>query len=1002
MASDPQIFKQNSTLLGEDDTTLPKPAATDSALQRFNTPPTTAYDKINLHSTPKASTSVATQSQLDAAHKTHAAITALSPITSAGATTGGPPKTPADDKASESAPLAQPEDVDDVDTPTNSPSTPRRHQSPRISPSPGIGRGAGRQQTTLDSAQDRSPSPISQPTAGQRTPISDQSSGVGRGSLGPGNRIPPSGRAHSAPAPHRGPRPQHLRVYKKWQPDDKYGPPPPSYDPKEMMEDILLCSTYYSDDESLEAAKSQRSYQGKHHEKYPYADVPSPSSVAEPQSIKDAARDREIEILHIIESLQGNVRELLATQQFHSQLFAKLNTNLDASTDTDNSRPLQDAQVQVQFQQIDHKLTQIDQLDQKLDQLTARLDRMVQNQPIMMDDQITSKFEHILDDLTARVHKMVTSAMQDFAKTIHHKIDHEVDGLRTQMEHNKKRVNSIGQITSELKITSDDHTARLDSCRQKQADLQSSTNQQIAELQSQIHDLQRSTNTRGATMAHQTDQYDMLHQQIAEMRTYISELKETTAILHRKSDALERKSNDLERELNNIKDTRQQDQRTAPPPGTPSRGTVDHGVYIPHHSSPAKYPRPAARDLAQEHPNHIKGSSAAARDASLAPRDQPHALMAAASPSRRDQSTTRDRRSDQPSMALYRGRSRSNSPRYRRQSRTPSPRYRRRSKSPTPPKPAYNDLQQGYSLLAHKLTDLVDKFSQNKPTTTPRRDLPKVNTPTFNGSTDSSFEMWKASLEDMFAYLQWPPNDPMRLLLLPTALTDYAKIHYNSLPPTDKIDYNTAMAALAKTFAVSQQTPTIKAAKLQRRQADTETVREYNLEITKRIQECNITDPERQLEIYMQNLRPDIAQRVLLMVPTSLRHAQTSAEIVEQSLSLQANTVMALNDSAPRRQDNQRMARADTFNRNRRSMSRDRYRSTSQNNRDRNRRSWSRDRQQDRQQQNRNRSTSNNRSPGRYQGRNDSRNNRNRFSRSPTPYARINALDDDLDQPPKN
>jgi hypothetical protein len=141
---------------------------------------------------------------------------------------------------------------------------------------------------------------------------------------------------------------------------------------------------------------------------------------------------------------------------------------------------------------------------------------------------------------------------------------------------------------------------------------------------------------------------------------------------------------------------------------------------------------------------------------------------------------------------------------------------------------------------------------------------------------------------------------------------------------------------------------------------------------------------------------------VLLMVPTSLRHAQTSAEIVEQSLALQANTVMAFNDSTPRRQDNQRMARADTFNRNRRSMSRDRYRSTSQNNRDRNRRSWSRDRQQDRQQQNRNRSTSNNRSPGRYQGRNDSRNNRNRFSRSPTPYARINALDDDLDQPPKN
>jgi len=120
MASEPQIFQQNSTLLGDDEATLPAPAATDSALQRFNAPPTTAYDKINPHSTPKSSTSVATQSQLPADHKAYAAIAALSPITLAQATAGGQQQTLVDTKADASAPLAKPEDPDE-----DTPSTPR-------------------------------------------------------------------------------------------------------------------------------------------------------------------------------------------------------------------------------------------------------------------------------------------------------------------------------------------------------------------------------------------------------------------------------------------------------------------------------------------------------------------------------------------------------------------------------------------------------------------------------------------------------------------------------------------------------------------------------------------------------------------------------------------------------------------------------------------------------------------------------------------------------------
>ena len=332
--------------------------------------------------------------------------------------------------------------------------------------------------------------------------------------------------------------------------------------------------------------------------------------------------------------------------------------------------------------------------------------------------------------------------------------------------------------------------------------------------------------------------------------------------------------------------------------------------------------------------------------------------------------------------------------------------------APTLQQSAFTDLQQGYSLLANKLTDLVDKIATPKPATPPRRELPKITTPIFTGNNDSSFEIWRTSLEDMFAYLQWPIDDPMRLLLLPTALTDYAKIHYNSLPQSDKTDYNTAMAALAKNFSVAHQPPTTKAAKLQRKQGPTESVREYNLEITRRIQECNVTDPERQLEIYIQNLRSDIAQRVLLMVPTTLRQAQTAADIVEQSLNLNHDpSMMAFqSNNNQRRQDYPRRSRADSYNKNRadtsgnnyrrsssrdynnrRSASRDRNRSTS-GNRDRRTRSWSREDQ--RRQFPRNRSNSAPRSPG--------RNNRDRYDRSPTPYGDINAIHANEDHVSKN
>ena len=144
----------------------------------------------------------------------------------------------------------------------------------------------------------------------------------------------------------------------------------------------------------------------------------------------------------------------------------------------------------------------------------------------------------------------------------------------------------------------------------------------------------------------------------------------------------------------------------------------------------------------------------------------------------------------------------------------------------------------------------------------------------------------------------------MRLNLLPTVLTDTAKVHYDSLPAADKATYDAAIRCLAAAFSVASQPPTTHAARLQRKQGPTESVRTFNVEITRRIQECQITDSDSQLDIYIQNLREDIAQRVLLMMPTNLRQAQICADTVEHSLAINpTNPLLAISGQAGRREN---------------------------------------------------------------------------------------------------
>ena len=304
---------------------------------------------------------------------------------------------------------------------------------------------------------------------------------------------------------------------------------------------------------------------------------------------------------------------------------------------------------------------------------------------------------------------------------------------------------------------------------------------------------------------------------------------------------------------------------------------------------------------------------------------------------------------------------------------------------------------QGYLTLANKISDMMSSVLTPQPINT-KREAPKISAPTYDGTAESSFEMWRTSLEDMFAYLQWPENDPQRLLLLPTVLTGFAKVHFNSLKPQEKSDYKTAMLHMSNTFSITNQPPTARAARLHRRQGLTESVRDYSLEIIKRMQECNILDADRQLDIYIQNLREDIAQKVLMMLPTSLRHAQTCAETAEHTLNIVPDQqLMSFQQNDRSRKDNYYKNNYNNYN--------NRYPSQNRG------RSWSRNRHPRNNSNSRSRERPYPRSTRRYgdgsrptsRDRQNSYNprgpSRDRQRRSPTPYNnnKTNALDSEYE-----
>ncbi len=199
---------------------------------------------------------------------------------------------------------------------------------------------------------------------------------------------------------------------------------------------------------------------------------------------------------------------------------------------------------------------------------------------------------------------------------------------------------------------------------------------------------------------------------------------------------------------------------------------------------------------------------------------------------------------------------------------------------------------------------------------------PQVTLPTFDGSVYSSFEKWRRQLEIHFDYLEWQKEDPQRAAVIPTLLTDFAFVQYNTLNSVTRKNYESTMAALNAVFAIDKKPLSFRRNYINRKQKYNESVRDFSADIMQRFAECN-PPLETQVDVYTNMLNPLIAAEIQDEEYTDLKSLVACAEKAEHRLRLRREASQSVNHISFDRQGRRDQSRGRS--RDRRSHSRQGY-----------------------------------------------------------------------------
>ncbi|OMP04239.1 hypothetical protein CCACVL1_02177 [Corchorus capsularis] len=160
----------------------------------------------------------------------------------------------------------------------------------------------------------------------------------------------------------------------------------------------------------------------------------------------------------------------------------------------------------------------------------------------------------------------------------------------------------------------------------------------------------------------------------------------------------------------------------------------------------------------------------------------------------------------------------------------------------------------------------------------------KIDLPKFSGE---NFKGWYLKLEQYFVAERVPEYLKVKVTLL--ALEDNAlawdQFYINSQGGLDAVTWDMYLAALKDRFACEEfSNPLMDLVQLKQ----TCTINEFHYEFMKLLALVKNIDGSQALSISLANLKPDIAQKILLHRPATINHALKLANLVEKSIEANA------------------------------------------------------------------------------------------------------------------
>ena len=154
--------------------------------------------------------------------------------------------------------------------------------------------------------------------------------------------------------------------------------------------------------------------------------------------------------------------------------------------------------------------------------------------------------------------------------------------------------------------------------------------------------------------------------------------------------------------------------------------------------------------------------------------------------------------------------------------------------------------------------------------------------PTFSGKENENFEAWESDFEQYCSLCNW--DTTMRMKSLGLVLKERARQIYEDLPQDKKSTWPIVIQQLRVKFGKRTASELLDCDKLDRLQGPTESVRDYTIDVVKRLRNAGIKDEKQRLLICYRGLKPSIKRTVFLLKPSDFESCETEALLVERNL----------------------------------------------------------------------------------------------------------------------